>query len=68
MWIGRIFLFGLGITNISGFFMMPIYQRKYIEFQEIKLLLASRFLTYGKNNLRKFIKSLLKSTLRKNNV
>ena len=65
MWIGRICLLGLLSAYISGFFMEPISHRNYVAFLEKKLLQASRFLPFGKYSVRKFMKRVLKSTLRK---
>lgn len=65
MWIGRIFLLGWLSAYISGFFMEPISHRNYVAFLEKKLLQASRFLPFGKYSMRKFIKKVLNSTLRK---
>ena len=65
MWIGRIFLLGWLSAYISGFFMEPISHRNYVAFLEKKLLQTSRFLPFGKYTLRKFMKRVLNSTLRK---
>ena len=65
MWIGRICLLGWLSAYISGFFMEPFYHRNYVAFLEKKLLLTSRFLPFGKYTLRKFMKRVLNSTLRK---
>ena len=65
MWIGRICLFGWFSAYISGFFMEPISHRNYVAFLEKKLLQASRFLPFGKYSVRKFMKRVLNSTLRK---
>jgi hypothetical protein len=65
MWIGRICLLGLLSAYISGFFMEPISHRNYVAFLEKKLLQASRFLPIGKYSLRKIMKRLFNSTLRK---
>ena len=59
MWIGRICLFGWLSSYISGFFMEPISQRKYVACLEKKLLQASRFLPFGKYSLRKLMKRAL---------
>ena len=65
MWIGRICLLGWLSSYISGFFMEPIYHRNYVAFLEKKLFQTSRFLPFGKYTLRKFMKRVLNSTLRK---
>ena len=65
MWIGRICLFGWLSAYISVFFMEPISHRNYVAFLEKKLLQASRFLPFGKYSVRKFMKRVLNSTLRK---
>ena len=65
MWIGRICLLGWISAYISGFFMKPISHRNYVAFLEKKLLQTSRFLPFGKYTLRKFMKRVLNSTLRK---
>ena len=65
MWIGRIFLLGWLSAYISGFFMEPISHRNYVAFLEKKLLQTSKFLPFGKYTLRKFMKRVLNSTLRK---
>ena len=43
----------------------PISHRNYVAFLEKKLLQTSRFLPFGKYTLRKFMKRVLNSTLRK---
>ena len=45
--------------------MEPISHRNYVAFLEKKLLQASRFLPFGKYSVRKFMKRVLNSTLRK---
>ena len=65
MWIVRICLFGWLSSYISGFFMESTSHRKYVAFLEKKLLQASRFLPFGKYKLRKFMRRVLLSTLRK---
>jgi len=45
--------------------MDPFSHRNYVAFLEKKSLKASRFLPFGKYSLRKFIKRVLNSTLRK---
>ena len=65
MWIGRICILGWTSAYISGFFMEPISHRNYDAFVEKKLLQTSRFLPFGKYTLRKFMKRVLNSTLRK---
>jgi hypothetical protein len=45
--------------------MEPISHRNYVAFLEKKLLQASRFLPIGKYSLRKIMKRLFNSTLRK---
>ena len=65
MWIGRICLLGWLSAYISGFFMDSISHRNYVAFLEKKLLQTSRFLPFGKYTLRKFMKRVLNSTLRK---
>ena len=65
MWIGRICLFNWLSAYISGFFMEPISHRNYVAFLEMKLLRASSFLPFGKYSVRKFMKRVLNSTLRK---
>ena len=65
MWIGRICLLGWLSAYISGLFMEPISHRNYVAFLEKKLLQTSRFLPFGKYTLRKFMKRVLNSTLRK---
>ena len=65
MWIGRICLLGWLSAYISGFFMEPISHRNYVALLEKKLLQSSRFLPFGKYSLRKFMKRVLNSTLRK---
>ena len=67
MWIGRICLFGWLTSYFSAFFMEPVAHRKYVAFLEKKLLQTSRFLPFGKYSLRKFMKRVLNSTLRKSN-
>ena len=67
MWIGRICLFGWLSAYVSAFFMDPVSHRKYIAFLEKKLLQTSRFLPFGKYSVRKFMKRVLNSTLRKSN-
>ena len=67
MWIGRICLFGWLTAYFSAFFMEPVAHRKYVAFLEKKLLQTSRFLPFGKYSLRKFMKRVLNSTLRKSN-
>ena len=68
MWIGRICLVGWLSAYVSAFFMEPIAHRNYVAFLEKKLLQASRFLPFGKNSVRKFMKRALNSTLRKSNT
>ena len=65
MWIGRICILGWLSAYISGFFIEPISHRNYVAFLEKKLLQTSRFLPFGKYTLRKFMKRVLNSTLRK---
>ena len=65
MWIGRICLLGWLSAYISGLFMEPISHRNYVAFLEKKLLQTSRFLPFGKYILRKFMKRVLNSILRK---
>ena len=65
MWIGRIFLLGWLSAYISGFFMEPISHRNYVAFLEKKLLQTSRFLPFGKYTIRRLMKRVLNSTLRK---
>jgi len=67
MQIGRICLFGWLTSYVSAFFMEPVAHRKYVAFLEKKLLQTSRFLPFGKYSLRKFMKRVLNSTLRKSN-
>ena len=64
-WIFNICFLGFLSAYISGFFMDPFSHRNYVAFLEKKSLKASRFLPFGKYNVRKFIKRLLNSTLRK---
>ena len=64
MWIA-VCLFGWLSLYILGFFMDPISRRNYIAFLEKKLLKASKFLPFGKYSLRKFMKRVLNSTLKK---
>ena len=65
MWIGRICLFGWFSAYVLGFFMEPLSHRNYVAFLERKLIQASRFLPFGKFSMRKFMKRVLNSTLRK---
>jgi len=67
MWIGRICLFGWLTAYVSAFFMEPVAHRKYVAFLEKKLLQTSRFLPFGKYSVRKFMKRVLNSTLKKSN-
>ena len=66
MWIGRICLFGWLSAYLSGFLMEPQSHRNYVAFLERKLLQASRFIPFGKYSVRKLMKRVLNSTLKKN--
>ena len=66
MWIGRICLFGWLSAYFSAFFMEPVAHRNYVAFLEKKLYQASKFLPFGKYSVRKFMKRVLNSTLKKN--
>ena len=64
MWIGRICLFGWLSAYISGFFMEPISHRNYVAFLE-KIYFKHQDLYPLENTVRKFMKRVLNSTLRK---
>tara|TARA_Y100000766_G_scaffold9985_1_gene7327 strand:+ start:237 stop:437 length:201 start_codon:yes stop_codon:yes gene_type:complete len=65
MWIGRICLFGWLSAYLSSFFIEPSSHRNYVAFLERKLLQASRFIPFGRYSVRKGMKRVLNSTLRK---